>query len=109
MVKSNQNQAKMADSMYYILIALTEPRHGYGVMKYVEELTGGEVNIGPGTLYTTLTKLQEAKLIVERKDIPLGDERRIPYQRTKKGTALLKSEIERRDAQVLHGRQHLSE
>lgn len=108
-MKSNQNQTKMADSMYYILIALTEPRHGYGVMKYVEDLTGGEVNLGPGTLYNTLTRLQESKLIVERKGIPLDDERRIPYQRTKKGTAVLKKEIERRYVQVLHGRQHLTE
>ncbi|NSW52763.1 MAG: PadR family transcriptional regulator [Anaerolineae bacterium] len=98
---------KMADSMYYILIALTQPRHGYAVMKYVEELTHGDVTIGPGTLYTTLTKLQESKCIVERKDIAVEDERRIPYSLTVNGARMLQAEIDRRYQQVLHGRQHL--
>lgn len=107
MEKKADMPPKMADSMYYILIALTQPRHGYAVMKYVEELTRGEVTIGPGTLYTTLTKLQESKCIVERRDIPVDDERRIPYSLTVNGARLLQAEIDRRYQQVLHGRQHL--
>jgi DNA-binding PadR family transcriptional regulator len=76
-------------------------------MKYVEGLTGRDVTLGLGTLYTTLTKLQEAKYIVERKNIPLDDERRNPYSLTKKGFELLSAEIERRYVQVQHSREHL--
>lgn len=32
--------------------------HGYGVTKYIEELTDGEMVIGPATLYTMLKKMQ---------------------------------------------------
>ena len=43
---------------YYILLALLVPMHGYGVTKYIEELTDGEMVIGPATLYTMLKKMQ---------------------------------------------------
>ncbi|MBN2048327.1 MAG: helix-turn-helix transcriptional regulator [Anaerolineaceae bacterium] len=102
-----KKQSKLPDSMYYILIALTEPMHGYAAMKYIETLTRGEISIGAGTLYTTLTKLQENKWIVERKDLPVEDERRIPYSLTPTGAEALQNEIDRRNQQVLHGTQHL--
>ena len=40
--------------MYYILLALLHPGHGYGMMQRIKELSGGRILMGPGTLYTLL-------------------------------------------------------
>lgn len=41
----------LTEQMYYVLLALTEERHGYGIMQDTAALTGGRVIIGAGTLY----------------------------------------------------------
>ena len=47
----------MSEAMYYILLALLHPVHGYGVMQRVRELSGGRLVLGPGTLYGILTRM----------------------------------------------------
>ena len=49
--KNAENYLPLSESTYYIMLMLTEPLHGYGVMQKVETMTGGKVVIGPGTLY----------------------------------------------------------
>ena len=44
---------------FYILLALQTPRHGYAVMQFIEEKTGGRLSLGAGTLYGALNALQE--------------------------------------------------
>ena len=44
-----------------------EPRHGYELIKAVEELTGGEYAPSPGIVYPTLTMLEDMGLIAEAK------------------------------------------
>ena len=41
----------LTESTAYILLALSEPLHGYGVMQKVEHISEGTVRIGAGTLY----------------------------------------------------------
>lgn len=53
----------MTESAFYILFSLTEPRHGYGIIKRVEELTNGRLHLGSGTIYGTLTKMQKDEMI----------------------------------------------
>ena len=54
----------LTEQMYYALLSLwEEPRHGYGIMQYVEELTRGRLVIGAGTLYALLARFEEEKLI----------------------------------------------
>lgn len=55
---------ELNDSQFYLLAALTVPRHGYAVMQLLMERGGLAVHIGPATLYTTLRQLVEAGLIV---------------------------------------------
>lgn len=59
----------MTESAYYILLSLNEPRHGYGIMQHVEEITDGRIKIGPGTIYGTLSKLENEKLIIQDQEI----------------------------------------
>lgn len=48
----------LTEQMYYLLLALHEPRHGYAIMQFVTALTGGRVQIGAGTLYTLLSRFE---------------------------------------------------
>jgi len=43
----------MTETAFYILLSLTEPRHGYGIVKHVEEITGARIRLGSGTVYGT--------------------------------------------------------
>ena len=44
-------QGPMTEAMYYILLALLRPGHGYGMMQRIKELSSGRIIMGPGTLY----------------------------------------------------------
>jgi len=53
----------MTETSFYILLALQNEMHGYGIMQYVKELTDGEIVLGAGTVYTSLTKMEKDHLI----------------------------------------------
>ena len=53
----------LTQPMYYILLSLKEKRHGYEIMQYVDWLTDGRVKVGPGTLYSLLSRFEEDGLI----------------------------------------------
>ena len=52
----NKNQP-LTEALFYILLAVRKPIHGYGIIQEVSELTGGRVNLGPGTLYGAINSL----------------------------------------------------
>ncbi len=53
----------LTEAVYYVLLALFEPNHGYGIMQTVEEMSRGRVKLGAGTLYGALGSLTEKKWI----------------------------------------------
>ena len=69
----------LSEATYFILASLTEPRHGYGIMQDVEAVSGGRVNLGPGTLYGALTNLLRQKLIRRSGETGAGSDRRKVY------------------------------
>ena len=81
----------LTESTYYILLALLEPLHGYGVMQKVEAMSEGMVKIGPGTLYGAFQALEKEGLIVKVGE----EERRKIYDLTGKGRQVLKKQVER--------------
>jgi DNA-binding PadR family transcriptional regulator len=81
----------LSESTYYILLALVEPMHGYGVMQKVEILSEGTIKIGPGTLYGAFQALEKEALIVKVGE----EERRKIYVLTTKGREVLKEQINR--------------
>ena len=54
----NENIA-LTEAVYYILLSLYLPLHGYGIMQKVAELSAGRVNLAAGTLYGALGTLVE--------------------------------------------------
>ncbi|WP_372999107.1 PadR family transcriptional regulator [Lutispora sp.] len=94
----------MTEAMYYILLALVNPNHGYQLMAAIEEVSNGRIKMGPGTLYGVLTRLQKDNLI----EILNDDGRRKTYATTADGRAALEAEYERlkdmiRDGRILEG------
>lgn len=85
----------LSEATYLILASLTEPRHGYGIMRDVEEISGGRVRVGPGTLYGALTNLSAQKLIRRSGETGSGSDRRKVYALTPLGERVLLLEGER--------------
>lgn len=83
----------LTESTYYILLALYNPQHGYGIMQQVEGLSGGRVRLAAGTLYGALNTMCEKGWIVQ---LPIENgSRQKRYELTNKGQNILFKEIER--------------
>ena len=94
--RAREKFSTLTEQMFYILLCLREECCGMDVMARVNELTGGRVAVGPGTLYNLLEQFLVAGYIVETR----AEGRRRSYQLTAEGKTLLQNEVERLQAQV---------
>ncbi|MBD5533086.1 MAG: helix-turn-helix transcriptional regulator [Lachnospiraceae bacterium] len=53
----------LTESLFYILLAVRKPNHGYGIIQEVSALTGGRVVLGAGTLYGAIQALVKKQWI----------------------------------------------
>ena len=91
-----------ADAGLLLLASLANgPKHGYAMLQDIEALTG--VHMGPGTLYTTLTQLQQRGWI----EALLLEVRRHPYRLTAAGSAVLREQLLRLESFRAVGLQRL--
>lgn len=97
---------ELTDTMYYILLNLVKPSHGYMIMQNVEKMTDGLVSIGPGSLYTTLKKLLDANLIEMASK---QEENKKRYVISKEGLKILNDEIERKRVMIIHAEEAMKE
>jgi PadR family transcriptional regulator len=86
----------MQEATFLILTALAaRSQHGYGIITDVQEISGGQVRLRAGTLYTALDRLRADGLIaVDREEIVDNRLRRY-YQLTPEGTRRLTAEAAR--------------
>ena len=49
----------LTPQMYYVLLVLHQPMHGYEIMNEITKITNGEITVGAGTLYTLLPKFEK--------------------------------------------------
>ena len=54
----------LTEAVYYILLSLTKPMHGYGIMQNVDQLSNGRVKLAAGTLYGAINTLLEKGWII---------------------------------------------
>jgi DNA-binding PadR family transcriptional regulator len=88
---SKQNNG-LSEAYSYILFALVEPLHGYGIMQKVAEMSQQTLSLGPGTMYGALTNMQKKKWIEE---VESNEARRKNYQLTELGKAVVEQEVGR--------------
>ena len=93
----------LTEAVYYILLSLMEPMHGYGIMQNVETLSGGRVRLAAGTLYGAINTLLERGWITA---LPgARDSRKKEYQITDLGKEAVTAEITRLQELLKNGRQ----
>lgn len=91
----------LTEAVYYILLSLMEPMHGYGIMQNVEQLSNGRVKLAAGTLYGAINTLLEKGWIAASSEeslpkqsfSPDKENRKKEYLITKLGKEMLQGEI----------------
>lgn len=85
--------AALTEAVYYILLSLFTPRHGYGIIQNVETLSHGRVRLAAGTLYGAINTLLEKGWI---RALPEErDSRKKEYIITEAGRCMLSEELAR--------------
>ena len=88
----------LREPTFFILLSLSPgPKHGYAILKGVENLSDGRVRLSTGTLYGAIKRLLDRKWIRRVSDpIPNGTSReRKAYALTELGRAVLNAEVQR--------------
>ena len=93
--------AALTEAVYYILLSLVTPRHGYGIMQAAERMSQGRVKLAAGTLYGAINGLLDKGWI---KAVPgAEDSRRKEYALTDRGREALELELDRLRELVQNG------
>ena len=86
----------LTPAAFHVLLALADgPKHGYLILKEVEERTDGAVRLSTGTLYGLIKRFLDDELIVELAPEDDGQERRRPYRLTPFGRDVAAAEAAR--------------
>jgi len=97
----NTDKIALTEAVYYILLSLYTPLHGYGIMQNVLKISNGRVNLAAGTLYGALTTLQEKRWIIALEDDESS--RKKIYKITDLGMFVVEAEIKRLEELVDNG------
>ncbi len=92
-IVSKTENLPLTEAVYYILLSLLSPLHGYGIMQNAEKLSGGRVKLAAGTLYGAISSMIEKGWIT-----PLSgeaDSRKKEYKITTEGLNVLQHELSR--------------
>jgi DNA-binding PadR family transcriptional regulator len=91
----------VSPAVFHILLVLSDgERHGYGIMREVEQRSHGKMRMGPGTLYGSIKRMLGDGLIEEadeRTDPLLDSQRRRYYRLTAFGRRVAEAEAQRLD------------
>ncbi len=98
---SVQQNQPLTEAVFYILLSVFEPCHGYGIMQNIEELSNGRIKMAAGTLYGAITTMLERGWI---SSIPSEENsRKKEYQITELGKEVVKQELLRLEELVKNG------
>lgn len=84
----------LSEATYYILLALIQPNHGYGIIQQVEQMTNSRVVLGAGTLYGALNSLLKKNWIKLYSE-DTSSRKKKEYVLTELGLSSLKAEVSR--------------
>lgn len=91
-MRDNVKGGALTEVTFCILLSLYTPKHGYGIMQFIEKETKGRLSLGAGTLYGAINTLQKKGWIE-----PYGndEERKKEYTITELGKSIAQSELQR--------------
>ena len=101
------NMGALTEAVYYILLSLLQPLHGYGIMQNVDKLSRGRLKLAAGTLYGAISTMQEKGWITAIAGEK--DSRKKDYVITEAGRGILRAEYTRLKELVDNGRAVLEE
>src|SRR5688572_33192146 len=88
-------QPPLTPAVFHILLALADgPLHGYAIMQAVEQSAGAELRMGPGTIYGSIQRMEEAGLV--RELATRSDDRRRVFSLLPAGRRALEERSEER-------------
>lgn len=97
-----EKNISLTEGVYYILLSLLTPNHGYGIIQNTLHLTGGRVELGAGTLYGAINNLLEKQWIALYSEDKQSRKKK-DYVITEEGREVLKQEIIRLSELVKNG------
>jgi DNA-binding PadR family transcriptional regulator len=103
----SDSQAPLTAAMFNVLLSLADgEKHGYAILKEVEEQTAGEVQLSTGTLYGIIKRLLAEGLIAELRSRPVegDDQRRRYYRLTDEGRLVAIAEAQRMEKLLARAR-----
>lgn len=106
--ESPEPPVALTPAMFQVLLALGDgEKHGYAILKEVQDQTGGQVRLNTGTLYAIIKRLLAEGVIQECRNRPPAeedDQRRRYYRLTTLGRQLAVSEAERMERLIATAR-----
>ncbi len=92
----------LTEAVYYTLLALHKPLHGYGIMQEAERMSNGRLKLSAGTLYGALSSMLEKEWI---KELPIEEgSRKKEYEITDLGKEIVNIELSRLEELVENGK-----
>ena len=98
----SKERGALTEAVFYILLSMYTPLHGYAVMQNINNLSKGRVTLGAGTLYGAINTLLEKGWITSVPD--KGDTRKKEYMITETGRRVILGEIERLEELLENGK-----
>ena len=99
----NVSKGALTEAVYYILLSMLKPIHGYAVMQNIDKLTNGRVNLGAGTLYGAINTLLEKQWICAVNN-DNKESRKKEYIITPIGRKMLQCELVRLEELLINGK-----
>ncbi len=91
----------LTEAVYYILLSLLSPMHGYGIMQNVEMLSNSRVRLAAGTLYGAINTMLDKRWIQALPEVK--DSRKKEYLITPIGKEVLMKEMVRLQELLANG------
>lgn len=98
----SSERSALTEAVFYILLSLYSPMHGYGIMQIVKDLSNERVNLGAGTLYGAINTLLEKNWIKSIEGEK--DSRKKEYEITDLGKSVMRGEIIRLEELISNGK-----
>lgn len=106
-MSSNQEMGALTEGVYYILLSLFQPLHGYGIILNVERLSQGRLRLAAGTLYGAINSMLAKGWIIALPNEK--DSRKKEYEITDMGKQVLQKEMMRLEELLRNGKAVLEE